>query len=376
MNKKTIALLISLFLIISCGIIYYLRFWEREVIPVSISSVRLGEITKTFSSSGFLEASERAKISSEISGRVAQVYFEEGDRVKKGEPLVKFVSDELIAQLASAEAALAQAEATLSNVKTKFERTKRLFEKGFLAQEELEEIQTQYEVSRAMVEQKRSLVKDIEAKLAHTIITAPITGTVVKRYVREGEVVAGPIGLGGFRELTPIGEVANLKELLVHADVDETEIGKIRVGQRAKITVDAFPQKEYKGKVLEISRVPLEGTKVGVNYRVKIRISNPSPFLKLGMTANIEFISERKENILLLPQGAVQHKKKKSLVFVVNNSRVFLREIKTGIEDEEYIEVLSGLRLGERVVNGDLERLKEGQRARIVEEISYSKCLK
>jgi RND family efflux transporter MFP subunit len=149
-----------------------------------------------------------------------------------------------------------------------------------------------------------------------------------------------------------MAEIADLGDLEVIVDVDEVDIGKILVGQQAAISVDAFPDKSYQGVVKEIAFMTSSRREVGITYRVKARITNPDRALKLGMTANLDFLLGKKEQVLTVPKSAVITEGNTQFVFTVNAGTLSRKTIATGIEGDEFTAVTSGLQPGERVVIG------------------------
>jgi HlyD family secretion protein len=128
------------------------------------------------------------------------------------------------------------------------------------------------------------------------------------------------------------------------------DISKVYVGQEVIITVDAYPDKTFTGVIREIASMTMSRRDVGITYRVKVHITNPEKILKLGMTANLDFLLENREQILTVPKSAVLVQGEKQIAFKVRNQKVFKREVETGMEGEEFIEIISGLEAGENVI--------------------------
>ncbi|MCK5256880.1 MAG: efflux RND transporter periplasmic adaptor subunit, partial [Deltaproteobacteria bacterium] len=200
------------------------------------------------------------------------------------------------------------------------------------------------------------------ARLEYATIRAPISGTVISKNVTVGEIVAGPLGGGNFSMPTAMAEIADFSNLEVHVDVDEVDIGKIKVGQETVISVDAYPDKTVKGVVEEIALMTSGRREIGITYRVKAQIENPEKILKLGMTANVDIVIKSRSQVLSVPSGAVLAKENKIFLFTINGQKLQRREIVTGIEGEEFMEVTSGLQPGERVVIGMKAETAEGGR--------------
>jgi HlyD family secretion protein len=264
--------------------------------------------------------------------------------------LIKLEDAEIKAQLRQVQEALNQAKINLVNIEKNLERVKELTKKGFASTEQLDSAQQAYDVGKVVIRQNQANYAFMQAQLEQTSIKAPISGTIVSKHVRIGEIVAGPLGGGSFSVPTPMAEIADLTDLEVQADIDEVDISKVFVGQEAIITVDAYPEKTFKGIVKEIASVTMSRRDVGITYRVKVHITNPEKILKLGMTANLDFLLENKEQILTVPKSAVLLQGDKQFIFKVRNQSVYKGEVETGMEGEEYIEITSGLQPGEDVI--------------------------
>jgi HlyD family secretion protein len=361
-NTKKLFLFFT-FLFIVSGIGMYQLFIKEEVTGVELEPVTLRDIVNSISYSGFIDTESRVLVCSEIPGRVIGVYFDELDYVKEGDVLVKLADDEISAQLKEAKAILSAAKIRLNNSERNLDRVKKLFEKGFIPKEEMERSQLEVDINRAELSKAKSNFELIQARLKNTFITAPISGVVTKKHIEKGEIVAGPLGSKGVSEPVPIAEITDFNSLKVYTDVDEIDIAKIRIGQEAIITADAYPERKLQGKVEEIALVPSKKKEVGTNYRVKVKIKNPAKFLRLGMTTNVDFILSSKKNVLSISRNSVLKDGKSSYVLIIKNGRVYKKSIDIGIEGENYVEVTQGLKPNQMVITGvNLEELKEGQK--------------
>jgi len=346
-NKMFIAVVV---LLIVLAALFSLNYLSEETVKVKTAEAVRGDITQSISYSGAIESPKRVQIGSKIAGRVSAVLFNELDEVPAGQALIKLEDDELKAQLSQAQEALNQAQINLVNIEKNLERVKELFKKGFASTEQLETAQQAYDVGKALIKQNQANLAFIRARLESTTITSPISGTIVSKNVTVGEIVAGPLGGGNFSVPTPMAEIADLNDLEVQTDVDEVEMSKVHVGQEARITVDAYPDKTYKGTVREIAATTLSRRDVGITYRVKVHITNPDKILKLGMTANVDFMIENRGQVLTVPKSAVLVQGDEQFVFKVRDQKVYKREVETGMEGEEFVEITAGLQSGEKVI--------------------------
>ena len=350
-TKVTKKIIIVIF-ILALSALFLLKYMPQEKVQVSTVEAVLRDITQSISYSGSVESRNRVRIGSKIAGRVSAVFFEELDDVHKGQTLVKLENGEIKAQRNRAKEAINQAEINLANAEKNLSRMEELFKRGFASKEQLDNAQQAFDVSKAMLEQNRSNYKGTNVRLGYSTILAPVSGTIISKNVTVGEIIAGPLGGGSLTVPTAIAEIADLNDLEVYVDVDEVDIGKVKVGQEAIISVDAFPDKVFRGVVKEIALMTSSRREVGITYRVKAHIENPEKILKLGMTANVDFIMRSRKQVLTVPNGAILAQEGKNFVFTISDNIVDKKEIITGIEGEEFFEVASGLQPGEMVVVG------------------------
>ncbi|WP_442787742.1 efflux RND transporter periplasmic adaptor subunit [Flavobacterium suncheonense] len=372
----------------------------KEVETAKIDAIT---IVETVSATGKIQPEVEVKISSEVSGEIIDLPVKEGQTVKKGDLLVRINPDiyvsgvnRTVASLSTTKAGLSQAEAQLKEAKANYDRNKRLFEKGVISKSEWDKVVSAYEVAQANkqsayynVQSASATVTEAKDNLGRTTIYAPADGTISRLDVELGERVLGTQQMAG----TELLRVANLNNMEVEVDVNENDIVKINIGDEAKIEVDAYLKKEFKGVVTSISNSSTATTTADqvTNFKVKVRIlkesyqdlmegkpANFSPF-RPGMTATVDIITNRKENVLGVPISAVVMKsdttsvkkdiveelekkqeekikgstdKKFECVFVKEGDKAKIRVIKTGIQDDTNIEVVSGLKKGDVIIIG------------------------
>jgi HlyD family secretion protein len=363
---------------------------------IEVTNISLIDIVETVAATGKIQPEVEIKLSSEVSGEIIKLPIIEGQQVKKGDLLVSINPDLVQAQVNQSQASLqnikaqlTQAEANLNNLKLNFERNKSLYEKGVISKSEWERTFTDYEVAKANVksayynvQSAESSVKQSRDNLARTSIFAPRDGTISKLSVELGERVVGTAQMAG----TEIVRVANLNNMEVEVDVNETDIVKVNVGDSTIVEVDAYLKREFKGIVTEIANTAENTLSVDqvTNFKVKVRIlpesykdlsadkpENSSPF-RPGMTATVDIITNKKENIIGVPISAIVIKtdtssaKRKKIVketissktekfecvFVKIGDIAKLRVITTGIQDDSNIEIISGLNEGDEVITG------------------------
>jgi len=363
---------------------------------IEVTNISLIDIVETVAATGKIQPEVEIKLSSEVSGEIIKLPIKEGQQVKKGDLLVS-INPDLVqalvnqsqASLQNVKAQLTQAEANLDNLKLNFDRNKELYEKGVISKSDWERTFTDYEVAKANVksayynvQSAQSSVKQSRDNLARTSIFAPRDGTISKLSVELGERVVGTAQMAG----TEIVRVANLNNMEVEVDVNETDIVKVNVGDSTIVEVDAYLKREFKGVVTEIANTAENTLSVDqvTNFKVKVRIlpesykdlsadkpENSSPF-RPGMTATVDIITNKKENIIGVPISAIVIKtdtssagskkiiketissktEKFECVFVKIGDIAKLRVITTGIQDDSNIEITSGLNEGDEVITG------------------------
>jgi len=315
--------------------------WHRNgrVPEVETGLVRLvgsGDTGAILSASGYILPDRKADVSSRMFGTLEWVGIEVGSKVKKGDVIGRIANADIAAQVEETKASLADAE-------REHQRWKAVIEKGLEPKEKLDRAETQLQVARARVKQS-------EASLEYTLIRAPFDGVVVKRTAQAGENIgpAGGVATGG-----SLCTLVDRDSLEMVADVNETNISKVKAGQKAEVTAEARPDRKYKGEVRQI--VPTADRTKGI-VQVKIRLHNPDDALLPEMAARASFLREGTEagapRRLLAPKGAVRDRGGRKVVFILESGRARMQPVETGAEGEDGTEILKGLQGGEDVVTG------------------------
>lgn len=413
MKKRTKYILITLVLV---AVVVVVALYKTNVLgdnnqikKVETLELKKSMITQTVSATGKIQPEIEVKISSEVSGEIIDLPVKEGQVVKKGELLVRINPDlyesgvdRMVASLSNSKAGLNQAEAQLKEAKLNYDRNKTLFEKGVISKAEWDKVVSAYEVATAVknaafftVQSTQASLTESKDNLNRTTIYAPVDGTISRLDVELGERVLGTQQMAG----TELLRVANLNNMEVEVDVNENDIVKIKVGNEAKIEVDAYLKKEFRGVVTSISNsasATLTADQV-TNFKVKVRISkesyedlldgkpsNYSPF-RPGMTATVDIVTNKREGIFTVPISAIVMKaaqdslgnaisgtikgtdatKPQEAVFVLTNGVAKLKWIKTGIQDDRNIEIIEGLQADDIIIVGPYavvnRELEDGQ---------------
>ena len=350
--KKKIFLVVGLILFVL--LIIFLNLGKKEEgKEVEVSRVEYGKIVSKVTGDGELKAKIQVNIQSQVMGRVEKIFVKEGSQVKKGDLLC-------LLERKSYEANLNLQKARYEQAKNSFIRIDSLYKKKLVSDEEYERAKTEYEVAKANYE-------DALDKYEKTEIRSPISGTVVKLNVEEGEtVIIGTMNNPG----TVMMVVADLSAMLAVIEVSERDVVDIKVGNPAKITLDALPDTFFTGKVVRVGYVPITqatATEKITNFEIEIELADTSALLRPGMSVHCEIITAEKESVLVVPISAVGRKrigdKEVDACFVIENGRAKLRPVKVGSYGDFEAEIIDGLSEGEEVITGPysvLAKLKEG----------------
>ncbi len=360
-------------------------FGKELTVKVAVEKVAVNPILEAVTANGKIQPETEVKISPDVSGEIAELTVKEGDFVQKGALLFKikpeiYISsrDRAAATLNSTKSRLAQVEAQLIQAELAYNRSKKLFEENTISKADFEQAESQYKIAKAEKESAEYSVKSSEASLKEanenlikTTVYSPMTGTISSLSVELGERVVGANMMTG----TEVLRVADLNRMEVVVDVNENDIIRVKLGDTAVVEVDAWLDRDFRGVVTEIanSANTLGTTSDQVtNFKVRILIlkesyedliteKNPSPF-RPGMSASVDIYTSSKTGVLTVPIQAVTTRSDtastdpaakdeiRTLVFLSDGTYALARDVKTGIQDNVNIEILSGLAEGEEVI--------------------------
>ena len=430
-RRGWIIALVVLLAAVAAGVIFRSNQKEQTT-KVAVEAAAKRTIVERVYASGKLFPATELEITSNVSGTLIELYVKEGETVKKGQLLARVDPDALVsivertqaaaesskAQLASTKAQRKQLEAQFVNTELTFNRNKELYEEGVISQADYEAAEAAYKAARANLEtadqnirsaqfnvkSSEAAVKEQEKNLSLTRIYAPISGVVSTLYKKQGEQVVGTAQMAG----TPILKIANLKSVEVRVDVNERDILDISIGDSADVELDAYPERQFVGVVTQIANTAtgltsLTGTTAltsdqVTNFEVRILLleesysdldngSTRSPF-RSGLSASAEIKTNTAADILAVPVIAVTTRATpkadqkrlptkeettiKEYVFVLDADSVVLRPVTTGVQNDTYIQIQSGVKAGEQVVKAPYDAiaktLEAGTKVEVVEE--------
>jgi len=359
--------------------------------PAKLAKVEKGDITKSVVATGKVTPITKVEIKSKASGIVKKLYVDAGDRVKQGQVLAELDRVEIEAQVNSARAQLLSSDANLKSAEADekraevdaqgvdvptlqraYERAQEMSKSGIVSQATLDDAQRSYimavnkrDVARAQlsvnkakvgqaqaqVERDKASLQQFEEQLSYTTITAPISGVVLSRDVEVGDAVSSILVLGS--SATLVMTLGDTSEVYVKGKVDESDIGKVYLGQPARIRVESFKDKTFNGRVTKIAPMGVEKDNV-TTFEVRVSINNPGGELKADMTANAEVILDEHKNVLMVPEASIMYDKEKNASVDVPDPKAKdgMRKVAVniGISNGVKTEVLSGVKNGEQVV--------------------------
>ena len=415
-SKKKLFIFVGIgLLLVVLLIVAFVGGNKEEIVSVQTEKVEKRTITQTVAATGKINAEFKVAINPEVTGEIIELPVKEGDAVKKGQLLIRIKGDQYVAQkerldanLQSAKANLKMREAELTKVELDYNRVKELHTKGLASDSELEgsksnylSTKASYQVAEANVDQSQASLKEILDQISKTAIRSPMDGIVTKLNVELGERVFG----AGFSMGSDIMTISDLRNIEAVVEVDENDVVLVSVGDTATIKVDAFKDQEFIGVVSEIGN-SANTTGLGtqqevVNFEVKIKLIDPKNTLRPGMSCTADIETETIDNVLSVPIQSVTTRsdmpkmdepsgeedefikvttekkdkvKPKEVVFLIKNGKAKIAEVETGLSDDNYIAIISGLEGGEEVVSGSYKaisrELNDGLVVRVEEKKS------
>ncbi len=370
-------------------------FGQGVKVKVAVETAERRTIVETITANGKIQPEKEVKITPDVSGEIVDLTVKEGDHVDKGELLIRIKPDVYISQrdrsiaaVSSAKARLAQSEAQFYQAELSYNRNKQLYAEQTISQSEYEQSEASYQVAKAEVDAAKFAVTSSEAALKEanenlikTSIYAPMSGTVSMLLVELGERVAGTGMMAG----TEMLRVADLSRMEAQVEVNENDIPRVSLGDTATITVDAFLNHKFKGVVTEIAN-SAKTTGVSAdqvtNFDVKIFVlpesyrdleeSGTSNPLRPGMSTTVDIQTETRKDVIAVPIQSVTTRTDttkyvvtpsdediRTLVFITDGEYALARDVKTGIQDNSYIEIDSGVSEGDRVISAPFSAISK-----------------
>jgi HlyD family secretion protein len=404
-KKKIIIFSILGVVLVALALVVFMGSKKEPIISVQTEKVSTRTITQVVTATGKIQPEVMVKISPEVSGEIVDLPVKEGDRVKKGDLLMKIKPDVYVAQRNQFSAGLLQAKAALTRTEPEFRRNESLYKKGLVSESEYDQARAAYEQSKAAYEQSKASLDQAEENLRKTTVLAPMDGTVSQLNSEKGERVLGTQQFQG----TDVMTIADLSRMEARVDVSETDVIMVHVGDTARIAIDAFPDRKVNAVVYEIANTATSknsGTQEEVtNFQVKMRIVDKDIILRPGMSMTADIETETKQNVLTVPIQCVTTRtqkaemksgpaaggdqpapaasnaivsakaktenKPKEIVFAVENGVAKAVPVKRGISSDQFVEISEGVKEGMEIVSGSYKainrELEDGAKVRVEE---------
>jgi HlyD family secretion protein len=378
MKKKVVIIAVIAIVIIAVGLFFYLKGNGKNN-AYKIEKVSRGEIKSVVTATGTVNAVTTVSVGTQVSGTIKKLMVDYNSPVKKGQLLAQIDPSTFQAQVDQARANLLSAKANMEkaavatiDAQRTFQRNKELFAQNFIARSDLDTAETnaqsaeaQQKVNQAQVEQAQAALKIAETNMQYTNILSPVDGTVISRSVDIGQTVAA-----SFQTPTLFSIAQDLTKMQIDTNVDEADIGKVKVGQEVSFNVDAYPDTIFTGKVAVVRNAPITVSNV-VTYDVVILVNNTQLKLKPGMTANVSITVETRPEVLRIPNAALRFKPaevkgksektpdkqrmKGTKVWILENDKPKPAKVTIGLSDGNYTEISAGeLKEGQDIITDSL----------------------
>ena len=381
MSSRLLRILVTVVVVVLIGVALRFTVFRVEPVPVTVFRVARGPVenTVTNSKAGTVKTRKRAKLSPEIGGRVAELPVREGDHVKAGQVLMRIAADDYKAKVALQQRALKAAgagrrEACLAadQAEREYRRYLRLSEDEIVSEEILDQLESERDVGIAACEAAEARVLEAEAalelarvELSKTVLRAPFEGIVAELSAEVGEwVTPSPPAL----PVPPVVELIQQSSIYVSSPLDEVDVGSVRVDLPVRITLDAYAEQEFGGRVTRIAPYVLALEEHSRTFEIEVEFDDAefAAALLPGSSADVEVILASKQDVLRIPSYALIEG---SRVLVVNDEELVSREVETGLKNWAFAEIVRGLEVDEAVVVSlDRAEVREGAKAVITEE--------
>ena len=358
-NKKTNIYVVIAVAAVAALTAFFLTGKKETGVSYNMTEVKTDDITNSVTATGTIEPVTSVTVGTQVSGIVAHLYVDYNSEVKKGQVIAELDKTNLLSELSSTRANLSSAKSSLAYQQANYSRYSTLYGKGLVSANDFEQARLSYEQAQQTVKTATESVKKAETNLGYATITSPIDGIVLSKSVEEGQTVAASFSTP---ELFTIAQ--DLTNMQVIADIDEADIGDVRVGQRVNFTVDAYPDDTFSGVVKQVRQEATTESNV-VTYQVVISAPNSDLKLKPGLTANVTIYTNEVKNVLTVPAKALKFTpnekmltKGQSIQDCEGRQKVWTLEgetfrayaVTTGLTDGITTEVKSGIKAGQKVV--------------------------
>lgn len=333
---------------------------QKLPIKISYTKIEKKDICSGVTATGTIEPVTKVEVGTQVSGIISKVYVDYNSIVKKGDVIAELDRTNLISELSSSENNMKSAQVEYEYQKKNLERTTKLYEKGLVSADDFDTANLSFQKARNSYETAKFGVEKARTNLGYATITSPIDGVVLSKAIEEGQTVAS-----SYNTPTLFTIAADLTDMRLIANVDEADIGSVKVGQNCVYTVDAFPNDQFRGVVTQVRQEPTTTSNV-VTYEVVISAANPELKLKPGLTANVTIYTIEEFDVVAVSNKAlrftpnptllgeeytIRDSKGKNKLWTLENKTFIAHDVNTGTTNGSLTEITSGLPTGTEVVS-------------------------
>lgn len=324
-------------------------------LSVKVTEAQQVDLVPSLTFTGSLEGQVSATVSAKISGLIEEVFVQEGQQVKVGDPLVRLGTVELANAARQAGDAVNKAQANYELALNDFNRYQTLYEKGATSEQQLDNARAKLKTAQADLSSATANQSSSEQQYSYGVISSPVDGLIANKTATVGQVVSPGLALMTVQDINQVYAVVN---------VEQKELGRVKIGQKANVTIDAYPGKVFSG-VVDIMNP--EAGSASRMFRVKIKIDNASGELKPGMFAKVQLTTGNNYKVITVPQAAVLQKQGINYVFVLESGKAIRHQVEIGEISENTIIIKSGLQPGEQVIINSVNRLNDGDAVKVTQ---------
>ncbi|MBQ4063507.1 MAG: efflux RND transporter periplasmic adaptor subunit [Bacteroidaceae bacterium] len=360
-RTKRRALLLVAAVAVIAGIVWFTSGNGQKLpIKISYTKVEQKDICSGVTATGTIEPVTKVEVGTQVSGIISNVYVDYNSIVKKGDVIAELDRTNLISELSSSENNMKSAQVEYEYQKKNLERTTTLYEKGLVSADDFDTANLAFQKAKNSYETSKFNVQKARTNLGYATITSPIDGVVLSKAIEEGQTVAS-----SYNTPTLFTIAADLTDMRLIADIDEADIGNVKVGQRCVYTVDAFPNDEFEGFVTQVRQEPTTTSNV-VTYEVVISAANPDLKLKPGLTANVTIYTLEEKDVIAVSNKALRFAPNATLLgeeysirdcegkeklWTLNDKTFVAHSVKTGTTNGSLTEIIEGMPAGSEVVS-------------------------
>lgn len=359
---------IAKFLIVVAIIIGPVTWWglqyfndsESGLPPLHTEIVETGDVSQRVVAHGSLQPVQKVTVGSQVSGIIDEIFVDFNSQVSRGDIIAQIDPSTFEAEVSSARAELESAEAGLELAQMQWQRVQELRERQFISPSEADQASATLRQAEAQVRVRTHALERAERELDRATITAPTDGMIISRDIDVGQTVAASLSAPILFEIA-----ADLRQMQIHANVSEADIGTVAEGQLVRFQVDAYRDREFEGEVVQVRNAPLVEDNV-VHYETIISVNNDDRLLKPGMTAEVSVITEERHDVTrvrntalrarlpdnIRPDDPPEDESMNGRVYLLENNQLIAKRVQTGLSDGVYTEILEGLNPGDELAVG------------------------